>query len=505
VLAPALSAEPAGEGLLSTLLDGVVTRWATVRWPAGAEVVLSLDLHETKALVQIAFQTGPLGEFNRIPDSASYPAPRPLQAEFSTDGFRQDVRARTLTAVSDCTFEGLHKGSVFPILRWTCRGVGETARFVRLRFARDAWPGQLGLNEVAIRTAGPTAARTVGAHRRDVDGDGVPELLVWTDQAELALLRADGSPVFRRTFPGYITAAEGYPDLDQAGPRVLVTTREARLYCLGLDGAELWRTDFLASANQNSDLPTGYSLGLLRRAGAPPLLVVGNYNLASFVSSAGEVLQYVRLPAAYQTMTLSRGTDTDGDGLDETISTEVWGCLSVLDAGMRLRHGGRLLPGRGVLLDYWQPPDAAQAKVLVCSEAGLGLFDLKALTYDWQQAVQPITDCAIARLAGQDGPLAFVGKEDGWLLAYDGAGQVRHKILLGETVRGVTAIPMATGSTLVAVALPGRIETVEPASGSRRVLAGGEYVRLLPGERPGVLWACGARGGVGAFAVLGEP
>ena len=502
VAAPILRAEPPGDGMLASLLDGVVTRWATVRWPAGVGVTLSLDLQESLPLAQIDFQTGTFGNFNTIPDPATYPPPRTLQAEFSNDEFRQDVRARTLSVASDCTFEALHKGSVFPTLRWTCRDVGETARQVRLRFAADAWPDGLALSELAVRAAGPSAARSSGYIRRDVDGDGLPELLLWTDQAELIVLRHDGRLLLRRTLGGAITAVEAYPDLAPDGTRLLVTTREARLYCLKPDGTEVWRTDFLASAGQNSDLPTGYSIGLLKTADGTPRIMVGNYNLATFVSPAGEVLQFVRLPAAYQTMTLTRGVDADGDGVEEIVSTEVWGCLSVLDASMRLRHGGRLAPGRGVLLDYWEPPTPGRAKVLVCSETGLGLFDLKTLTYDWQRGVQPVSDCVIVRAsAAQNRPVAVVAKEDGWLLVYDEGGKVVSQHLIGEGLRAVTAVPTADGRMVIAVALPGRIETVDLGSGTRQVLTPGDYVRLLPGARPGVLWACGTRAAVDAWEV----
>jgi hypothetical protein len=502
VAAPVLTAEPAGSGRLGTLSDGVVTRYATVSWPAGTDVSLTVDLQQSLPLAQIDLQNGGLASYNQIPDPASYPPPRPLQAEFSDDGFREDLRTKTLTVVHDCTFEALHKGTVFAVPRWTCREINETARFVRLRFAKDAWPGGLALAEVAMRPRGPTAARIAGCLRRDLTSAGVPELLVWTDQAELAILRADGSVLLRRTMNGAITAVETAPDLALAGTRLLVTTREARLYCLQPDGSEVWKTDFLASAKQNSDLPTGYSIGTLKAPDGTPRIMVGNYNLASFVNAVGELQAFVRLPAAYQTMTLARGYDADGDGVEETVSTEVWGCLSVLDANQRLRHSDRLPPGRGVLLDYWEPPTPAQAKVLVGSETGLGLFDLKRLKYDWQHRLQLISDAVIRRdPTGQERPVVVVAKEDGWLLVYDEAGRVTRQLLLGEGLRAVTAVPTAAGRTLVVVALPGRLEAVDLEAGTTRVLATGDYLRLLPGDRPGVLWACGARATVEAWAV----
>lgn len=132
--APLLTGEPEGQGWLTSLLDGVVTSGPTVRWPAGEQVRLTLDLRESQPIAQIDFQTGQFGPYNTLPDPAAYPPPRRIQGEFSDDGFQTDVRRRELLLTSDCTFEGLHKGAVFPILRWTCREVGEKARYVRWVF-----------------------------------------------------------------------------------------------------------------------------------------------------------------------------------------------------------------------------------------------------------------------------------------------------------------------------------------------------------------------------------
>lgn len=489
--APVLTAEPPGQGFLPSLLDGVVTSAPTVRWPAGTEVRLTLDLRESQPVVQIDFQTGQFGPYNTLPDPATYPPPRRVRGEFSDDAFRSDVRRKELLFTSDCTFEGLHKGTVFPILRWTCRRVGEKARYVRLVFGGEDWPEGLSLNELSVRPAGPNAARISGYVLRDADGDGRDEILAWSDQGELIGLRPDGSLLLRKRFPGFITAVECYPDLSPEGLRLLVTTREARLYCLRPDGREAWKTDFLESARQNTDLPTGYSLGLLKRPDGSPVIVVGNYNLASFVSAEGEVLRYERLPAAYQTMTLSRGFDYDGDGKEDLISTEVWGCLSVLDADLRRRAGGSLPRGRGISLEYWQPPTPQQARALICTENGVGLLDLKRLQYEWLHAVTPINDCKVADLDGDGRLEALLGKQDGYLLVYDESGRLRRRVWVGEPVRAVAAVPRPGRLPLVVAALPGRLVGFDPSWTRPALLAVGEYCRLAPSGRAGVFFAFG--------------
>ena len=496
--APVLTCEPQAQGMLGSLFDGVVTRWATVRWPAG-EVRLTVDLSESQPIEQIDFQTGVFGPRNVIPDPAGYPQPRTVPAEFSDDNFQQDIRHKTLTFTGDCTFEGLHKGSVYPILRWTCREVAQRARHVRLVFGKEQWKGALGMNELSVRPAGPNSARIIGFVQRDVDDDGADEILAWSDQAELVVVRSDGALAMRKQFPGYITSAECYPDLSPDGARILVTTREARLYCLEPDGAEVWATDFLQSAKLNGDLPTGYSIGLLKRPDGSPLIVVGNYNLASFVSPQGKVLKYQRLPAAYQTMTLPRGFDYDGDGKQDIVSTEVWGCLSVLDTDMRRRAGARLPRGKGIMLQYWQPPTAEQARAVVCTENGVGLLDLKTLKYDWLRNIKPISDCLIADLNGDGTQEVILAKQDGYILVYDDSGDMTHSELVGEPISAIAAVPMPHGKCVLAGALPGRIVRFDLATGRHAIVAVGGCSRLASAGSEGVLLAFGDGATIEAF------
>lgn len=491
VRAPAITCSPPAEGLLGSLVDGVVTRWPTVRWPAGRPVTLTVDLRQTVFLAQIDFQTGRFGPINAIPDPSTYPDPRPVTAAFSNDGFREDVRRRDLTFTSDCTFENLHKGQVYPILRWTCRDLAERARHVRLIFDADHWNRGVGMNELSVRSTGPNAARIIGSVVRD---DGV---VAWTDQAELAVVRSDGSSIMRKRLPGWITSADYFRELGPPEGRLLVATREARLYCLTPDGQEVWRTDFLESQKLNSALPTGYSFGLLRRRGTEPVIVVGNYNMATFVSASGKVLRYLRLPGAYQTMTLPYGFEDDGK--EQTVSTEVWGTLSVLDAGHGKRASVRCPLGKGVLLDYWSPSSTTHA--IVCTENGLGRIDLKQLKWDWLSQVRPINDCVVTDLQADGKREVLLAKHDGYLLVYDDAGALTHSVLLGTPVRAVAAVPLNAGGHTVVAALPGRLLDLGKDLTGRDVVAVGEYHRLAAPGRPGVLLAFGNGAVIDAFTL----
>lgn len=505
--APILTCEPEPRGIPGSLFDGIVTRESTVRWPSDVDVKLSVDLRtsgphvlrESLVIDQIDFQTGQFGRNNTIPDPGAYPEPRAVMAEFS-DG-ESDIRKKELVFTSDCTFEGLHKGVVYPIQRWTCRGISEKARYVQLTFSRQVWQDGLRMNELSVRQAGSNSARIIGHVLRDVDGDGQDEILAWSDQAELVIVGTDGDLILKKRLPGYITSVECYGDLHPGEARVLVTTREARLYCLKPDGEEVWKVDFLESAELNGDLPTGYSIGLLKKNGSP-LIVVGNYNLATFVSPQGEVLKYERLPAAYQTMTLSRGFDYNDDGKEEIVSTEVWGTLSVLDTDMQRSAGARFPSGKGVMLEYWKPPTREEAKAIVCSENGVGLLDLKKLKFDWMQNVKPINDCMVADIDGDGSQEVILAKQDGYLLIYDDAGKLVKSVLIGEQVRSIGAVSSGDGRQIVVAALPKRLVRFSPDLAEWVTIAPGEYQRLAVTGRDSLLLAFGDEAVIDALRLL---
>ncbi|HJN17743.1 MAG TPA: hypothetical protein QGH10_19750, partial [Armatimonadota bacterium] len=256
--APVLSWNVEPSGNPATLTDRVVTRWATASWPKSEDVEITIDLREELPLSRIDLHVGSDWGHNVIPADDAYPDDRIVKATFSSDGFQADAREGDLTFTCNATFENCHKGVVYAVKRWTCTEVGATARQIRLRFDAATWERGARFNEIVVRPEAPSSTSFVGHVVRDVDGDGQDELIAWSSDAELTIVDADGSARLTKRMPGYITSVDCYPNLAPDGPRLLVTTREARLYCLTLSGEELWRVDFLESAKLNGDLPTGY-------------------------------------------------------------------------------------------------------------------------------------------------------------------------------------------------------------------------------------------------------
>lgn len=484
--APILSAEPEPSGRLNTLLDGVVPVYPDCRWPRGQTVTLNLDLREPRWVEQIDLRRGQFGPRNAVPSSEAYPAPRVVQVAFD------DASETPLTFSADVTFEDLHKGSVYPVLRWRLRGLDRTAQRIRLRFEADVWSDGLALNEIVVRGGGEGSTKLQGHGLGDLDGDGRAELLLWSDEGEIVALRADGDEAFRAKLGGCVTAVMCSNELADE-PRLLATTREALVYCLRADGSEAWRTDLLPSAKINGDHPTAYSIGVVHGRKGEAVIVLGNYHLVTFLSATGETLQYIPGGSAYHTLTMERGGDFDGDGVEETLTAGIWGLAGVFTGACARTSGLGISRGRGILLDRWPSPDA-QPQAICCTEDGVTLIDLATKKVEWSRPLRPVNDVAI--VAANDAPQLAVGKCDGYLMLLDGAGEIVASRWIGESVRAVAG---ASGGTVVA-ALADRLTAYGPELTDERVFARGAYEALtvIP---DGPLVALRAGGVVSAWPV----
>ena len=484
--APILAAEPEPSGRLNALLDGIVPVYPDCRWPPGQPVTLSLDLRGPHGVERIDLRRGVFGPRNAVPSPAQYPAPRVVHIAFD------DAAEEALTFTADVTFEDLHKGSVYPVLRWRLGGLDHTAQRIRLRFEAEVWSDGLALNEIVVRGGGQGCTKLQGHGLADIDGDGQAELLLWSDEGEVVALRADGGEAFRTKLGGCVTAAVCLDELADE-PRLVATTREALVYCLRPDGSEAWRADLLPSAKINGDHPTAYSIGLVRGPAAEPVIVLGNYHLVTFLSATGQTLEVIPGGSAYHTLTMRRGVDVDGDGVEETLTAGIWGGAGFY-SGTRKRTGGvRISRGRGLLLERWPSPEA-QPQAVCCTEDGVTLIDLAAKTVEWSRPLRPLNDATI--VTGNGAAQLVVAKCDGYLMLLDGAGDILASRWIGEPVRAVTSTPSGT----VVAALSARLTVYGPALKTERTLATGAYEALavIPG---GPLVALRAGGLVDAWPV----
>ena len=123
-----------------------------------------------------------------------------VELTFSNDGFDKDARTRTLRAQRQPTHHALYKGHDYVFETYRLGNLNEQAREVRVRVL-DGPTEEMPLSEVQVRTTGTGGVQPVQIKAVDLDGDGDDEILVWTAEGGLSILRADGTEVWQRVGP----------------------------------------------------------------------------------------------------------------------------------------------------------------------------------------------------------------------------------------------------------------------------------------------------------------
>jgi hypothetical protein len=487
ILGPDITVEPPPtSGLALDLIDGTIPLWQAVSFPSDRDIRLRLDLRRTKRIESVEIATGLLTGTNVVPDPAKLPAARP--AAIALDG-----RPQPAEFACGFTYEPLHKGVVCPMGRWRANLGGATARELQIVLPKDAWPAGAGVREVIVRRAGTNEVAPTHLRQADINADGKPEFLLAADTGEVVCLASGGAELWRRTLGGPITALECI-DLGDGPPAILATTREARLYRLIPTGDVAWIADFIHEANENGDLPTAYSIGRWTDRDGKPEIVCGNYNACSFVTPDGARVEYCRASGAFETMMLPEALDLNGDGIEDQLLYNVWQSLSIIDGAQRKTVGGRSAPGGEELCMAWWRKDANEPLLLIGAENGVGLMNANTGEYRWRRNISPLSACAIGDFGGEVGRAAVVAKRDGFVLAFNEAGEIvrstrvdellecatvvalpdgasrlvaatdDHLILFDADLRNPVAIADGTGTKLVALAEPGAFAALRPTA-----------------------------------------
>jgi len=492
ILGPNIAVDPAPtSGLALDLIDGTIPLWQAVSFPGDAGIHLRLDLRRPEQIDSVELATGLLTGTNVVPDPAKLPGARP--ATISLDG-----KAQPAEFACGFTYEPLHKGVVCPMGRWRANLAGAQAREVEVILPKDAWPGGAGIREVIVRRAGTNEVAPTHLCEADVDADGKPELLLAADTGEVVCVAADGKERWRRTLGGPITALECI-DLGEGAPALLATTREARLYRLTPTGEVAWVADFILEANENGDLPTAYSISKWIDRDGKPEIVCGNYNACSFVTPDGSRVQYCRANGAFETMMLPEGIDLNGDGIDDQLLYNVWQSLSVIDGAQRKNVGYRSAPGGEGLLFTWWRKDPGEPLALIAAENGVGLMNAKTGEFRWRRNISPLSACATGDFGGEIGRVAVVAKRDGFVLAFNEAGEIVRSTRVDGLLECATVASLADGSQRLVAATDSRIvlfdadlrDSVETAQGTATKLVAlsppGTFAALRPAASVDVL------------------
>jgi len=116
--------------------------------------------------------------------------------------------------------------------------------------------------------------------------------------------------------------------------------------------------------------------------------------------------------------------------------------------------------------------------------------------------VKPISDCLVTDVDGDGKQEVALAKEDGYVLVYDGAGELIRSELVGEPVRAVATVNTPVGEPVLTAALPGRLVRLGVAVGRYSTLAVGEYSKLASTADGTVLLAVGEGAVIDAFKLL---
>jgi len=478
-------------GLALDLVDGMIPLWQGVAFPGGQDVSIRLRLREPVPIDSIEIATGLVAGVNGLPNPQ---AGATRSATLVLDG-----TPRSVAFSSGYTCEPLHKGCVLAMGRWRARVGDASARDVEIGLPATEWPADSGFREVIVRRVGASGTAPTHACCADINGDGRDEVVVATDTGEVDCLRDDGTPVWRRYLMAPVTALECL-DLGDGEPAVLVTTREANLHRFKANGDEAWEVSFLSLANENSDLPTAYSIGQWLRPDGEPEIVCGNYNACSLVRRDGSDMSYCRAAGAFETMLLPRGVDLNGDGVQDQLLYNVWQSGTVVDGASRKATAYRSLPGGDGLYLGPMPGDPDPHRVLVAAENGVGLMDAATGQYVWRRDVAPLTGCVVGRFpAVAEGLLVVVTKRDGFVLVFSADGELLRKTPTDDLLMSAAVVPGADGGDILVAASEGRVIAFDADLRTYGEVAPVSASRLMPTGDPGTFMALGTRGSVEAF------
>lgn len=480
ILGPDLTVVPPPTGGLALdLIDGTIPLWQAVSFPREDDVQLNLDLRQGERIAAIEIATGLVAGTNVLPNPDNLPPPRPAS-------LRLDGTPREVEFVPGFTYEPLHKGVVCPMGRWRVDLGGIQARHVQILLPKHAWPGGAGIREVIVRRAGTNEVTPTHAEEADIDGDADAELLLAADSGEVVCLSSSGTEEWRQTLGGPITALECL-DFGEGRPAILAATREARLYRLTAGGGIAWVADFIHMTQENGDLPTAYSIGHWTDRNGRPEIVCGNYNACSFVTPDGAGVEYCRAAGAFETMLLPEAMDLNEDGVEDQLLYNVWHSISVIDGAQRKSLGYRSAPGgEGLCMEWWSR-NPSEPLLLIAAESGVGLMNAKTGQYRWLREISPLSGCVIGDFGRDIGRVGVVTKRDGFVLAFNEAGDIVRRTRIEEMIDCAAAVELPDGSLRLVMGTERGIIAFDRELRDPVLIAPGTARKLLASSRPGTL------------------
>jgi len=384
-----------------------------------------------------------------------------LVVEFSTDGFRQDVRRAAAPPERSTRIVGPH-GKSFFTTQLLLSVPGQRARSVRVRLTkwkakrRGAKPS-LPLVELCAKEREPAAITRIEA--ADLDGDGRPEVLALTRDNQFVVLGSDGRKRWQHSFQHNIMSLEAL-DVDADGKKeILACDAASDLHFFGADGSRLKTLKLTTSDNIYQDFfrsNRAYALGLWRpKRGAPANVILGTYQSIAWIAPDDQIVcwppksdelpyrsGYVWRGLIYWERTLPRGLDLNGDGVeDQAFIGRGWATKPSVMFFDSARHDALaehgIPSGRPLGLEVVRA--GGRAWILAVNEFHLGLYSTEGGKELWR--VRFDTPAAAYTLTlGEKQFRILVAKRDGVVLVFDPRGKILARQLLPPELAAVAPI-----------------------------------------------------------------
>jgi muconolactone delta-isomerase len=434
-----------------------------------------------------------ISEITLFGESAGEDAPSLTPAElvteltFSGDGFNKDLRTRTVRAWRQPTHHALYKGHDYVFETYQLAGLNEHAREVRVHVV-DGPTDEMPLSEVHVRTAGAGGVQPVQTRAIDLDGDGSDEILAWTPEGELAVARADGSPLWHKSWAEGVVTVDAW-DLEDDGHReVFVSRSDRRVDVLNLDGSPRWHRDFSRMRQETGERLYGdgslvYGMVAWRPEGAAEKQVLcASYFFSATLDAQGRLQKYFRRSGHHAGIReVPRRFAADGQFAIRCdipwvgpVPLEWWdGKADEAVATCNVPNG----PLVHFELDDFDVDGRVEA--LLASEEGIGLYGRTEPAVKWQHSTDaPCVGAAAVKV--DDGHVAtfIYGREDGYVFAVGADGRVINSTLLDEPLTCLTALCGASGQVVVLAGTRASLRCLRADDLSEMWRRAGSYVRL---------------------------
>jgi len=434
-----------------------------------------------------------IGEISLFGESAGEDTPPLTAAElvaeltFSGDGSSRDVRTRTVRALRQPTHHALYKGHDYVFETYQLSGLNENAREIRVRVL-DGPTDEMPLSEVHVRTAGTGGVQPLQARAIDLDGDGDDEILAWTPEGELAVVRADGSRLWHRSWPEGVVTVDAW-DLEDDGRReVFVSRGDRRVDVLNLDGSPRWHRDFSRMRQETGEQMYGdgslvYGMVAWKPEGsAEKQVLCTSYFFSATLDARGHLLKYFRRAGHHAGIRqVPRQFASAGQFAIRCdipwvgpVPLEWWdGKADQAVASCNVPNGPLV---HFELEDF----DAdGQVEALLASDEGIGLYGRTDPSVKWQHSTDaPCVGAAAVRIDDRRPAAIVYGREDGYIFVVGADGKVVGSTLLDEPLVCLTALRSSGGEVVVLAGTRAALRCLKADDLGEMWRQAGSYVRL---------------------------